>query len=154
MLPLSDSEDEGGDLEEKSEYRERVNVAVETYLEDLLNTSGEAFVVAESVQSGGMAELYDFRCTNNISPYRRFKNFKSITPCHFCAANKQTFSTTGTGDVIVDVPNGSGSMQLRLHDVLYSAEVGYTLVSVGRLDEAGFSVNFGGDVQNCWRGRY
>ena len=29
-------------------------------------------------------------------------------------------------------------------DVLYSAEVGYTLVSIGRLDEATFTVVFGG----------
>ena len=37
-----------------------------------------------------------------------------------------------------------GVTQLCLLDVLYSAEVGYTLVSVGRLDEAGFTVIFGG----------
>ena len=65
-------------------------------------------------------------------------------PRHFRAANKQTFSTTGKGDLVVDVPCGDGATQLRLHDVLYSAEVGYTLVSVGRLDEAGFTVSFGG----------
>ena len=29
-------------------------------------------------------------------------------------------------------------------EVLYSPEVGYTLVSIGRLDEKGFSVTFGG----------
>jgi hypothetical protein len=56
--------------------------------------------------------------------------------------NKQTFSTTGKGDLVIDVPNGYGEMQLRLSDVLYSAEVGYTLVFVGRLDEAGLSVTF------------
>ena len=44
----------------------------------------------------------------------------------------------------MDVPHGDGVTQLRLLDVLYSAEVGYTLVSVGRLDEAGFTVIFGG----------
>ena len=143
LLALSDSEDEGSDLEE-----EFVNGAGEkVVMEDLLDKSGEAFVVAESIQSAGMAELYDSGCTNHISPYKsQFENFKPITPRHFRAANKQTFSTTGTGDLVVDVPNGDGVTQLRLRDVLYSAEVGYTLVSVGRLDEAGFTVKFGGGM--------
>ena len=44
---------------------------------------------------------------------------------------------------MVDIPHGMGETQLRLRDVLYSAEVGYTLVSVGRLDEAGFTLKFG-----------
>ena len=114
-------------------------------VEELLDTSGEAFVVAESVQSAGRAELYDSGCTNHISPYRdQFKNFQSIPPRHFCAANKQTFSTTGKGELVIDVPNGSGDTQLRLLETLYSAEVGYTLVSIGRLDEAGFTASFGG----------
>ena len=92
-----------------------------------------------------MAKQYDSGCTNHISPYRnQFENFQGTTPRHFRAANKQMFSTTGKGELVVDVPNGQGSTQLRLHDVLFSAKVGYTLVSVGRLDEAGFTVIFGG----------
>ena len=119
----------------------------ELCVEDLQDTSGVAFVVAESVQAAGTAELYDSGCTNHISPYRdRFENFQPIPPCHFRAANKQTFSTIGRGDLVVDIPNGTGETQLRLRDVLYSAEVGYTLVSVGRLDEAGFTLKFGGGV--------
>ena len=38
-------------------------------VEDFCDMSGEVFVVAESVQSAGMAELYDSGCTNHISPY-------------------------------------------------------------------------------------
>jgi hypothetical protein len=34
--------------------------------------------------------------------------------------------------------------QLRLTEVLYSPEVGYTLVSIGRLDDMGFTATFGG----------
>ena len=107
--------------------------------------SGEVFVVAESAQAAGMAKLYDSGCINHISPYRsQFENFQGTTPRNFRAANKQTFSTTGKGDPVIDVPHGHSSTQLHLHDMLYSAEVGYTLVSVGRLDEARFTVIFGG----------
>src|SRR6202522_3449770 len=141
LLYLSDSEAEGDEEEEESSSCGGRDVSIE----DLLDTSGEAFVVAESVQTTGMAELYDSDCTNHISPYKsQFENFQFTTPRHFRAANTQTFSTTGTGELVVDVPNGSGQTQLRLQGVLYSAEVGYTLVSIGRLDEAGFTVSFGG----------
>ena len=141
LLYLSDSEAEGDEEEEELSSCGGRDVSIE----DLLDTSGEAFVVAESVQTTGMAELYDSGCTNHISPYKsQFENFQCTTPRHFRAANKQTFSTTGTGELVVDVPNGSGQTQLRLQGVLYSAEVGYTLVSIGRLDEAGFTVSFGG----------
>jgi hypothetical protein len=113
-------------------------------VEESCDASGEAFVVEESVQTAGTAELYDSGCTNHISPFRnQFENFQSIVPRHFRAANKETFSTIGKGELVVDVPNGDGVSQLRLMDVLYSPEVGYTLVSVGRLDEAGFTVTFG-----------
>ena len=94
-------------------------------VEDLLDASGEAFMVVESVQAAGVAELYDSGCTNHISPYRnQFENFQGTTPHHFCAANKQTFSTTGKGELVVDIPNGQGSTQLCLHDILFSAKVG------------------------------
>ena len=46
--------------------------------------------------------------------------------------------------MVIDVPNGADVSQLRLTEVLYSPEVGYTLVSVGHLDEKGFTVTFSG----------
>ena len=46
--------------------------------------------------------------------------------------------------MIVDIPNGINISQLRLTEVLYPPEVGYTLVSVGRLDDNGFLMNFAG----------
>ena len=129
--------DDGGESQEETGGGMRV--------EDLGDTSGEAFVVAESVQTSGRAELYDSGCTNHISPYRSsFENFQTIEPRHFRAANKQTFSTVGKGELVIDIPNDTGVTQFRLHDVLYSPEVAYTLVSIGRLDEDGFFATFGG----------
>ena len=140
LLSISNSEDDASNIKEESTCGDG-----EVSVEEFLDMSGQAFIVAESVQAAGMAELYDSGCTNHISPYRsHFKNFQSITPCHFRTANKQTFSTTGKGDLVIDIPHGDGVTQLCLLDILYSAEVGYTLVSVGRLDEAGFTVTFGG----------
>jgi hypothetical protein len=107
------------------------------------DTSGIAFVVTEPVQSNGSTELYDSGCTDHISPYRdQFENFERTIPRQFHAANKDTFSTIGKGELIVRIPNGADHTELRLSNVLYSPNVSYTLVSIGRLDENGFSALF------------
>jgi hypothetical protein len=73
-------------------------------------------------------------------PYHaRFENFAKIAPRIFKAANQQDFSTTGKGDLLIDVPDGDGYTRLRLRNVLFSPNVAYPLVSIGRLDEAGFT---------------
>ena len=41
------------------------------------------------------------------------------------------------------MPNGCDVTKLRLTEVLYLPAVGYTLVSIGRLDQLGYSVTFG-----------
>ncbi|KAJ7103713.1 hypothetical protein C8R43DRAFT_963836 [Mycena crocata] len=51
-------------------------------------------------------------------------------------------SATGRGDMLVDVPNGVDGSNLQLTEVLYSPEVGYTLIFIGRLDDAGIATTF------------
>ena len=127
----------GGRVEE-----EIGNVLVEEIFGDI---SGEVFVVAKTVQASVKTELYNSGCTNHISPYKSdFNNFQTIETRHFRAANKQTFSTIGKGELVVDIPNNNGSTQLWLLEVLYSPEVSYTLILIGWLDEDGFSITFGG----------
>ena len=80
------------------------------------DVSGEAFVVAETVQTLAKTELYDSRCTNHISPYKSdFNNFQTIETRHFHTANKQIFSTIGKGELVVNIPNNSGTTQFWLH---------------------------------------
>ena len=42
----------------------------------------------------------------------------------------------------IDISDGVNVSQLKLTELLYSPEVGYTLISVGQLDEKGFEVTF------------
>jgi len=58
--------------------------------------------------------------------------------------NKQKMSAVGMGEMIIDVPNGTDMSKLRLTEVLYSPDVGYTLVSVGKLNDKGFELTFSG----------
>jgi hypothetical protein len=105
-----------------------------------------AFVSANNnAADTSRTEIYDSGCTSHISPYRNnLENFIEISPKSFRAANKQDFNAVGKGEMVIDVPNGADISQLRLTEVLYAPEVGYTLVSVGRLDDNGFSATFGG----------
>ena len=127
----------------KEAVEEMENEGWANVAEDFKDTSEEAFVT-ETAETDRVTELYDSGCMNHISPYRlRFKNFVTITPRLFRAANKETFSTIGKGDLVIDVPDGDDHSQLRLKDVLYSPNVDYTLVSIRRLDEDGFTASFG-----------
>jgi len=65
-----------------------------------------------------------------------------IPPKSLAAANKQSFEAVGVGEMVIEVPNGLDVSKLRLTEVLYSPEVGYTLVSIGRLDQLGYTVTF------------
>ncbi|KAG2758122.1 hypothetical protein P692DRAFT_201677203, partial [Suillus brevipes Sb2] len=52
-------------------------------------------------------ELYDSGTTHHISPYKaRFETLSPIPPKPFVAANKQRFSATAMGELVVEVPNG------------------------------------------------
>lgn len=46
------------------------------------------------------------------------------------------------GEMTINVPDGADVSQLKLTEVLYFPEVGYTLVSVGWLDKKGFEITF------------
>ena len=106
--------------------------------------SGIAAQVDEGHQRDSpVVELYDSGSTRHISPYKeRFETLSEIPPKPFTAANKQIFNASAVGDMVIEIPNGVDESRLRLTEVLFSPEVGYTLVSIGRLDELGYSATF------------
>ena len=46
------------------------------------------------------------------------------------------------GKTIINALNGVNVSKLKLPEVLYSPDVGYTLMSIGQLNDAGFAVTF------------
>jgi hypothetical protein len=98
---------------------------------------------SSKAESSPHVEVYDSRCTRHITPYcNAINNFIEISQKSFWAANKLDFTAVRMGKMTVNIPNGVNISQLRLTEVMYSPEVGYTLVFVGCLDEKGFSVTF------------
>ena len=88
-------------------------------------------------------EVYDSGCTKHNTLYRNaITDFTKIPPKSFQAVNKQSFKVIGAGEMTIDILNSAKILQLKLTDVLYSPEIGYTLVSIGHLDDSGYSISF------------
>jgi hypothetical protein len=119
--------------------------AVRTFQTPTLEDEAAALTDVDPSRPGPRIELIDSGCTCHMSPYKEdFTCLKNIPPKPFRAANKQHFCVTGQGQLEIEVPNDANPSTLLLHEVLYSPEVGYTLVSVGKLDDLGFDVCFHG----------
>ncbi|PIL23016.1 hypothetical protein GSI_14323 [Ganoderma sinense ZZ0214-1] len=90
-------------------------------------------------------DLYDSGASHHMSPHRQ--DFASLqeTKMTLNAANQQTFRAEGVGEMVIPVPNGTAAdTRIRLKNVLYTPEVAYNLISVGRIDDAGFTTTFSG----------
>ncbi|OJA13051.1 hypothetical protein AZE42_11791 [Rhizopogon vesiculosus] len=135
LLTLSDSD---SDVDERDTYA--VN-DTDWFLEvgddeDVPWVDDDTFELAAHASNGRVdkpvIELFDSGLMRHISPYRdQFESFATIPPKSFAAANKQHFDATGIGEMVIEVPNGVDVSKLRLTEVLFLPEVGYTLVSIG-----------------------
>jgi reverse transcriptase-like protein/LTR polyprotein gag-polypeptide-like protein/zinc knuckle protein len=91
----------GNDLEEEVVSLD----AVEEMVEDLFVASGEAFVVAEPMQSAGMAELYNSSRMDHVSPDIPRKLMKEKVVCGIRVEEEEVIVNTNT-DLPVDVEPG------------------------------------------------
>ena len=102
-----------------------------------------ALLTGENLQTGQHMVLFDSGASSHMSSYRdHFSNFKSIIPKAITAVDKHTFKAIGKGDLTILIPNGSSTTHILLHDILYALKMGITLVSIGKLDVAGYAALF------------
>ncbi|HEV7735797.1 MAG TPA: reverse transcriptase domain-containing protein, partial [Chlamydiales bacterium] len=99
-------------------------------------------------------DLYDSGASHHMTPHREdFITFQVIVPRPLTAANQGKFHAIGIGDTIIMVPNGTAWTKIRLVGVLYTPDIGSTtLVSIGKIDEAGYISTFAGGkctIQNA-----
>ena len=87
--------------------------------------------------------LFDSGASRHMSSYHNhFTNFKSIVLKAITAADKHTFEAIGKGDLTILIPNGSSTTHILFRDVLYAPKMGITLVSIGKLNVAGYTALF------------
>lgn len=77
--------------------------------------------------------------THFTSLHQDLINYRTIENTDIKAADGHSFAAIGGGDLPIDLPNGSGRMSVILKDVLYAPSLMFALISVPRLDKAGYS---------------
>jgi hypothetical protein len=110
--------------------------ASDTYTQDVVSAS----------EGNAEAKLYDSGALRHISPFRHcFITYQPITPHPISAADNRVFYTIRTGTLQIEVLNGpSPATPILLREALHAPDIGATVVSIGRIAKAGYSVLFDG----------
>jgi hypothetical protein len=88
--------------------------------------------------------IIDCGASSHFSPDRsKFVNYSEIDPELIQAADGHTFSTTGKGDICVNLlmHNKSPTKMVVLKDMFYAPQMAFTLISISRLDKGGCALN-------------
>ena len=106
-------------------------------------TFSHALLAGEDLNPSERMELFDSGTSRYMSSYRnQFINYKAIVPKSITAADNHTFQAISKGDLMISIPNGKSVTRIRLKDVLYAPKMGITLISISKLDVAGFAALF------------
>src|SRR5271168_2077514 len=71
----------------------------------------------------------------------KFTNYKSIQR-NITTADGRTLTAIGMGDLHVELPNGSDKTKVVFRNAIHAPGMAFTLISISRLDQAGYSVTF------------
>jgi hypothetical protein len=83
--------------------------------------------------------IFDSGASKHMTPHRHLlTEYEAIAPIPINATNNSSFNAVGRGYLSIEVPNGHSKTRLKLKDVLYAPGMHATLVSLGKLDAAGF----------------
>jgi hypothetical protein len=81
----------------------------------------------------------------------KFTEYKQVE-CKITMADGRTLTTTRVRDLHIELPNGSGKTKTILKNAIHTPEMAFTLISISRLDKAGFSITFNKGmctIQDC-----
>jgi hypothetical protein len=100
--------------------------------------------VAEALQvpKSRLGTCIDSGASRVYSPDRtRFTNYKTIDR-RITAADGRELKAIGMGDLEMELPNGSGTTKMKFKQVIHAPDMAFTLISISRLDKAGYKVVF------------
>jgi len=72
----------------------------------------------------------------------KFRNYHPIKGQNITTADSRHLKAQGSGDVYIELPNGSERTKSILKNVIHAPDMAFTLISVSKLDEANCSVIF------------
>jgi hypothetical protein len=94
--------------------------------------------------SDRFTEVWDSRASRHLTSCReRLWNYVAIKPRDFKSANGGSFETIGKGDMLLKVPGPRNTtLEVVVQDVLYSPNVGVTLIAISKVACSGRLVVF------------
>ena len=99
--------------------------------------------VAAQGSADMQSELFDLGASRHMSPFHKsFVTFQPIEAHPITTANNKVFHAIGMGDLQIHVPNGTTLSQILLKDTLYAPDLCLTVVSIGHIVKAGYTVQF------------
>ncbi|KAF7345981.1 Retrovirus-related Pol polyprotein from transposon TNT 1-94 [Mycena venus] len=114
--------------------------------ENITSSFDTAMLASDAGTPNVETELYDLGASRHMSPYRhRFINYTSIPPKSITAADNGSFQAIGQGDMHISIPNGNSMATVLLKGVLYAPKLGFTLISISKITDAGFATLFRDD---------
>jgi Reverse transcriptase (RNA-dependent DNA polymerase)/gag-polypeptide of LTR copia-type/GAG-pre-integrase domain len=98
---------------------------------------------AIKVPKSRMGGCVDSGASRDYSPDReKFSNYQTIDR-DITTADGSIVKAIGMGDLHIDLPNGSKRTAFIFKNAVHSPDLAFTLISVRRLDNAGYTVTFG-----------
>src|ERR1700678_3724114 len=140
------SEGQGPRQKRKAKKSETATVATNDDERDLFafTCSSDYAAVAERFEmlKSRLGTCMDSGASMDYCPDRaRFTNYKSIQR-KIMTADGRTLMAIGSGDLHIELPNGSGKTKVVFKNAIHAPEMAFTLISISLLDQAGYTVTF------------
>ena len=106
-------------------------------------TFSHMLLAGEDLNPSECMKLFNSSASHHMSSYHnQFIDYKVIIPKSITTVNNHTFQAISKGDLMISIPNGKSVTCIRLKDILYAPKMGITLISISKLDVAGFAALF------------
>jgi hypothetical protein len=106
-------------------------------------TSDYAHVASRATKNSVQA-MMDSGASDHFSPERdKFTNYRSTVPAPIYAADGHSFNAIGEGDLNCWLTFGDQKTRVTFKKAVHAPNMANTLISIGRLDEANYRVEFG-----------
>ena len=92
----------------------------------------------------GATVILDTGASSHMTSHKELlKNFSSVpSPRKIRAVDKETFDALGVGQMVVTTKFNGKPVKITLKDTLYAPQITFTLISIGRCDDAGYHAEF------------
>ncbi len=140
LQDINDSEDEGSDDE-----ADELDISTPELIGEITSlTSGNLAAAVADTEHEHEADIFDSGAMQHMTPsHHQLMNYIAIKPRGMMAVDRKKFEVLGKGDMHITIPNGKNQiMKVLVKDVLHAPNLGVTLLSVGCITQAGYSLDF------------